>query len=570
VLGTRRPPRLRWLVALAVLAAPFVPIGNHRAAAAEPQITRVIRLPMADGVELEINLGGRGPLDNGRLPQRPVIAEFSPYGQSCCAEWAGPDFNYLQVHIRGTGDSDGSFDSLGIQSQRDTAAVLAWACRQPWSNGRLGLYGFSASAIMVYNSLHLPLPCVQSAVLGAGTHELYRDLMVPGGVPNFLPALGVLALIGAPSLAAGPARLQRAPLTALTTFKGMFEMGRSFQKHPRLDSWWRERGMRGNVNKIPILMVTGFYDVESRGPFEAFKELRSEGAHLMVVGAHDGVPAGTGGSDATRRRWFDRFLRGVDNGVDREPAVQLWMSDGDREDMLAGRFVKTAADNWPVPGTRWASLSLDADRSLHFGAGKPARHSYVEVPSLPTATDPHTTALLGYFNNMPALTNMTIPESLGLSYTTKPFASDVVAAGPASLELDLSSSAHQTDVWAVISDVSPDGKAHPVATGRLRTSYPEIDRARSLVDATGAIVQPYGRYDRYRPAPIGEVRRYRVEFWPIGNRFRAGHRLRLHVLGASAYSSPHTPIVNTVRVGGPNGSRLLLPVLPGSNLAFAP
>jgi predicted acyl esterase len=60
-----------------------------------------------------------------------------------------------------------------------------------------------------------------------------------------------------------------------------------------------------------------------------------------------------------------------------------------------------------------------------------------------------------------------------------------------------------------------------------------------------------------------------VEFWPIGNRFRAGHRLRLHVVGASAFSLPGVPALNTVSVGAGSGSRLLLPVLPGSDLGEA-
>ena len=63
--------------------------------------------------------------------------------------------------------------------------------------------GFSASAITIYNSLHLKLPCVKTAVLGSGTYELYRDLLVPGGISNLVPGAGVLALIGAPALAQG-------------------------------------------------------------------------------------------------------------------------------------------------------------------------------------------------------------------------------------------------------------------------------------------------------------------------------------------------------------------------------
>jgi predicted acyl esterase len=224
-------------------------------------------------------------------------------------------------------------------------------------------------------------------------------------------------------------------------------------------------------------------------------------------------------------------------------------------------------------------MTLDAQRSgtatsfndgtLHTGPAPSATQSYVEVPSLPTATDPHTTSLLGAFNSSPNLTDMTLVEPLGLSYTTEPFATDVVAAGPASLELVLSSTAPETDIFTVVSDVAPDGTAHPVATGRLRTAYPGVDLSRSLVDDTGAIVQPYGRYDQPDPAPIGQERRYHVELWPIGNRFQSGHRLRLHIVGASAFHQPSLPALNTIRLGGGDGSRLLLPLLPGSDIGSA-
>jgi predicted acyl esterase len=186
----------------------------------------------------------------------------------------------------------------------------------------------------------------------------------------------------------------------------------------------------------------------------------------------------------------------------------------------------------------------------------------VPLPSLPTATDPHTTSLLGIFNGSPTLTDLTLVEPLGLSYTTEPFTSDVVAVGPASLEVLVTSTSPGTDLYAVVSDVSPDGVAHPVATGRLRTAYPTIDLARSLVDDAGNVVQPYGDFSAKTPPPPGTEQRYHVELWPIGNRFEAGHRLRLHLVGASAYHAPTAPGANLVRVGGADGSRLLLPVAP--------
>jgi hypothetical protein len=111
----------------------------------------------------------------------------------------------------------------------------------------------------------------------------------------------------------------------------------------------------------------------------------------------------------------------------------------------------------------------------------------------------------------------------------------------------------------VISDVSPDGVAHPISAGRLRTAYPDIDLGRSLRDpVTGAIVQPYNVFDQRRPAAALSWRKVFVEFWPIGNRFRRGHRIRLHIVGASGYYMT-LPTVNRIRTAG---SRLMLPVLP--------
>ncbi|MDX6616003.1 MAG: uncharacterized protein QOD60_1094 [Solirubrobacterales bacterium] len=558
---------------LAVVAAALAMATASPAGAA--QVTDNARFTASDGVSLQTTLTGEAPLG-----PRPTIVEFSPYGRGSGTLDAGPDFNYLLVQIRGTGDSDGQFDALGPRTQADVAEILQWACGQPWSDGNLGINGFSASAITIYNSLHLPLPCVRAAVLKSGTFELYRDLLYPGGVSNLLPGAGVLALIGAPALAQGGDRLARNPVSSLDTIQGLTGAGLSVLEHPTLDDWWRERGFRGDVNHLPILMIDGFYDVESRGAFQAFQQLRGDGAHLTVIGAHDGAPAGTDGGAGEAAAWFDHYLRGTPNGVDTSPKVKLWMADGDREDLLAGKFARYDGNDWPIPGTRWESLSLSAERSgtarsLNDGTLDPARpaeavtQSYPAIPSLPTSTDPHNTAIVGGFGAnalavaLPSLTEMALAEPLGLSYTTAPFAADVLSAGPASLELRLSSTAPETSIWAVLSDVAPDGTAHPLTSGRLLSSDPDVDTGKSLTDPqTGDIVQPYGVYDHKSPAAIGESRLYRVELWPLGNRFQAGHRLRLDVIGASAASLPSLPAVNTITVGGPQGSRLLFPVLP--------
>src|SRR3954467_15060074 len=183
-------------------------------------VSQDIRFTASDGVSLATTVTG-----DTSLAARPTIVEFSPYGRGSQTIDPGPAFNMLLVQIRGTGDSDGSFDALGPRTQQDVAEVLRWACAQPWSAGTLGLNGFSASAITIYNSLHLPLPCVKAAVLKSGTHELYRDLIYPGGVSNLVPAAGVMGLIGAPALAQAPARLQRDPASGLGTISGLAGTG---------------------------------------------------------------------------------------------------------------------------------------------------------------------------------------------------------------------------------------------------------------------------------------------------------------------------------------------------------
>jgi uncharacterized protein len=552
-------------VALAALLSATV----AGAPAGAAQVSRDVRFTASDGVSLQTTITGAAP-----LVARPLIVEFSPYGRASGTVDPGPAYNQLLIQIRGTGDSDGRFDALGDRTQADVAEVLGWACHQPWSDGKLGLNGFSASAITIYNSLHLALPCVRTAVLKSGTHELYRDLLYPGGVSNLVPAAGVLGLIGAPALAQSPARLGRDPASGLDTAAGLMATGLNGLQHQSLDAFWRERGIRGDVNHLPILMIDGFFDVESRGAFQAYQQLRGDGAHLLVVGAHDGAPAGTDGGAEDTRAWFDHYLRGIENGIDQQPRVKLWLADGDREDGLAGRFVRFDAGDWPVPGTRWERLFPAPGRSLRDSPQPRATvQSYPVLPSLPTNSDPPNTAIIGAATNplanaLPPLTEMTLSEPLGLAYTTRPLAADVLSAGPLSLELRLSSTAPETAIWTVVSDVWPDGKAHPVASGRLLSSYPRIDAARSLRDDRGDIIQPYGRYGHPLPAAIGHERLYRVELWPIGNRFRAGHRIRLHILGASAASEPGAPAVNSIRVGGRRGARLLFPVLPGSHLAF--
>src|SRR3954451_7971217 len=244
---------LRLIVGCVATLVALVPAAPAHAA----RTSQDMRFTASDGVSLQTTLTGEAP-----LAPRPTIVEFSPYGDNSGTFTPVPAYNFLLIQIRGTGDSDGRFDALGARTQADVVEALRWACRQPWSNGDLALNGFSASAITVYNSMHLALPCVRAAVLKSGTFELYRDLLWPGGIHNFAVGVGVLGVIGAPALQQGPSRLQRHPASGADTAAGLTDAGMQAFNHTTLAAWWRERGFRGDVNHLPILMVDGFFDVE--------------------------------------------------------------------------------------------------------------------------------------------------------------------------------------------------------------------------------------------------------------------------------------------------------------------
>jgi putative CocE/NonD family hydrolase len=539
-------------------------------------VTEDLEFTASDGVTLHAAVGGEGS-----LAPRPTIIEFSPYAPGCCASLAGPAYNYVQVHARGTGRSEGQWSATGPRDQADVAEFLSWACKQPWSNGSIGLYGFSASAIVAYNAMDLELPCLKTAVMMSGTADLYRDLLYIGGIPNHTPGAYVLTAVGGGTLAAGPSRMQR-PETAFDPAPGFAAMIADYQRHPTFDDYWQDRTLNPSKLSVPILADAGFYDVESRGAFEAFKLTRHLGSHLIVLGAHDGHPEGTGGPFPHYKRWFDHHLLGLANGVDAEPAVQAWLGKGSRRELLDGNVVKRTGEDWPLPGTRWTALHLSGERSgtaqsINDGTlsaepvAEAVDHSYPAVPSNPIASDVNTTATVagtggGGFtfddglSLIPGSREMNQAEPSSLTYTSEPLTEAVDAVGPASLHVRMASTAPETDIHAVVADVWPDGSAHPVALGRLRTSYPETIEARSVRDPeSGEVVQPYNDFGAKSPAAPGEARDYSVEFWPIGNRFEAGHRIRLYLTGTALYATPPAPGLNTVTAGGPARSRLLLP-----------
>jgi predicted acyl esterase len=549
------------------------------ATAGAAEVSQTQSFQASDGKKLNVIIRGEAP-----LTARPIAVEFSPYAPTDTMWKFGPAYNRVTVQVRGTGLSEGQWDAIGPRDQKDVSEALGWLCSQSYSNGHIGIFGFSASAMAAYNSMKYPMPCVDAAALGAGSNSLYRDLLYPGGIPNLIPTLAVGLGVGAPMLGANISPDGNLGRVA-DSVAGLLAIGANFLARPTEDSWWKGHNYATGPNNFPVLAATGFYDVESRGAFENFKLLKNSnpGSKLLVQGAHDGSPNNLPIPFAEYERWLDHYVRGVDNGAEDEPNVRLYLGKGGHPALRGGSWSRVDSQTWPVAGTRWQSLYLsggrigDASRSRNDGGlasaaprgpwwmpGLPTTSDYPAVSSLVLSSDINTIATVGDIALQPLISKINGADAASNTFTTPTLTQDIETAGPASLEVYLSSTAPETDIHAVIADVHPNGDAYPLSQGRLRTSFPNVDNARSVKDGNGNVVQPFNDFSAKQfQAPL-VPRRYQVEFWPIGNRFQAGHRLRLYIMGTSPLMLPPLPGSNTVWMGTNMPSRLLLPVLPGS------
>jgi putative CocE/NonD family hydrolase len=569
----------------------FVTLGAgapHPAASTAPFSSESFSFTSYDGVVLHASLGWFGSLS-----PRPLIVEDSPYAPDVSTlQWSGDAFNYLELQWRGTGLSAGSLDSTGTQDQQDLSDFLGWACNQSWSNKSIGLYGFSASAIVVYNSMHLPLPCVKAASLMSGTVDLYRDLLYIGGVPSPVVGFAVEGLILAPWMENLITRATTEPTTIPASVSGLATAPLQVGANMTEDAFWNERTFQGDPNHIPVLADDGFYDVEERGAVHAFLDTQGDGSHLIFMGAHDGNPAGVS-PFPEYTAWFDHYLLGAANGVDTQPTVQALLSNGNREQFLADNVTSVSGSGWPLAGTNWTDLFLSPAKSgsvqsLNDGTltlspdPTGTTQSYPFIPSVASETDVHSIAAVSsdgvdqaatYF---PQLTDMQLSGPTSLTYTTPPLSQPVDAIGPVGLDLYASSTEPVTDLVAVVADVWPDGTAYPVATGWLRTDYPNVDlsdypntnQPKTLVEK-GEIVDPYNDFTSQDPALPGTRREYHVEVLPIGNHFAVGHRIRLYILGTPGDMQGSPPGLDTLSLGGVTLSHLVFPTVGQTSLSTA-
>lgn len=480
---------------------------------------------------------------------------------------------HLTVNARGTGKSEGDHAiHFSTQEQKDVADTIEWAATQPWCNGNVGMIGMSYFAAIQYLAAAQQPPHLKAIFPYLGFTDLYRHFAYHGGAFHsgfFAPYytfVGSTQKVSMPPLLRHLASyfLNRTWIQQRITrffFKNEEKMPQ--QMHPE-ESWmqdfaqlafdelndgpfYREKSAWPVLDciQVPVCIGTNWANpgIHMRGAFQAWSGIHAP--KKLFIGPPD--PRWPWSNyHGELLAWYDHYLKGIDTGVDEQPAVRYWLQGAD--------CWKSASD-WPIPGT--TALRLHLASTSEKSGDLHALQS--EVPADETSAK---------FAAVPR--GMLYPKELEkyttqiLTYLTEPWTEETEVAGPIRLQLTLASTAIDTHIVARVSDVSPQGNIRLLSFGWLQASHRKVDKELSRSDE---IIHEHRCAEPLTPGvPVTLA----FSLTPTANLFKKGHRLRLEIgsrpdlLKATVfdrfiyfpYEAPPYPARNTVFHGGSSASYL--------------
>ncbi|MFC3068910.1 CocE/NonD family hydrolase [Phenylobacterium soli] len=526
-------------------------------------------IPMRDGVRLAADLFR--PTTGGKLAAErlPVIWMHTPYnrrdyrGQPTVERYPGYamqlvkyGYNVAVVDFRGLYASEGR--NVGYNrgewrgaARTDAYDVTEWFARQPWSSGRIGMWGCSATGGSQMQAATTRPPSLKAIMPMSAEFDAYPFVQL-GGVQSPPRSTASAAQANAERDA------QAAPVDGAD---GAAELKAAVAGHARNveqvgsapfrdsiapgvgEAWW----MRSSPSTYLAALRNGEFGVYAvanweeagtrHGAFRTFRNLPNTKL-LVGPGTHcdwSGVKADTG-FDITieELRFFDHWLKGVDNGVMREPRVTYYTYN-----RPADAPWRTAA-SWPPREAVAQTFRLGAgalDKGLQGESAAGEDHALTAAPAPSSST----------FIETPAG---------GLSYETAPLAADLEITGDPLLRLWVSTEGSDVDVLATLEDVAPDGAAVTrQMVGRLRASHRAL--APAPYDNLGLPWHSHRQADA-RPMPRGEPQELAFDLLPMSYLFKAGHRVRLRLTFADPQGRVGLPV--SVHRGGETASFISLPV----------
>jgi putative CocE/NonD family hydrolase len=521
-------------------------------------VEKDVRIAMRDGVPLTADVWR--PVADSTVP---ALVQRTPYNKEMSASpevmrLTRAGYAVVVQDVRGRYASGGVFDPFR-QEASDGEDTIGWAAAQPWCSGDVGMLGPSylgAAQLLAAARQPARLKAIAPSITASDYHEgwTYQGGALQLGFivtwATMILGLGDVAArlgrgeaqpadIGA--VVAASDRLgdlfRHSPTDSLSHLDEIAPYWRDWLGHPAYDAFWRSLAPRERYADVtvPALNIGGWYDLFLSGTLENYRGLRAHGTGAaresrLIVGpwAHANMTAdfperayGMGGgallSDLTGRqiRWFDRHVRGIDNGLDAEAPGRVF---------VMGANTWRDAEDWPLPESHVTPLYLhssgaantaagDGILSFDAPAGEQPSDTYRYDPSDPVPTVGGATFLPGLTigaNAGPRDQRAVEARDDVLCFTTTPLEEELTVIGPIELVLHASSSARDTDFTAKLVDVHPDGRAEILCDGILRGRY---------------------RVSLSDPRPMEPDRPYalRIDVGATANVFAAGHRIRLEI-----------------------------------------
>ncbi|MFK5582219.1 CocE/NonD family hydrolase [Serinicoccus sp. LYQ131] len=471
---------------------------------------RDLWIPMADGVRLRARVwlptGAEG------IPV-PVLLEYLPYRLDDWTSvrdserhpyYAAHGYASVRVDVRGTGSSEGLFeDEYSPVELDDGVAVVEWLARQPWSSGAVGMVGISWGG---FNSLQIAErapEALKAVVTVCSTDDRYdNDVHYVGGAVLAIDMAGwagtMLAFASRPPRpeVVGPGWVQR----WRERLQHQRPLGPVWLAHQERDGYWRHGSVSENYAGIraAVLAVGGWADPYRDAVLRLLTRLDAPVKGIIGPWSHQypdrGLAPGPGIDFLGETlRWWDRWLKGADTGVEAEPDLRAWVTDpGPPAPYVAEQQGRWVGVDWPGEVPR---------RELTLGHGR------VTVRS-PWATGQDAGRFFPFGNpaDLPPDQRAEDGRSVCLDHPVGEVAVELL--GTAVARLRLRSTHDRGHVVVRLCDVAPDGPSTLVSRGVL-----------NLLKRDGM--------DRSVPLPVGEDVEVEVPLVAAGHHFRPGHRIRV-------------------------------------------
>lgn len=493
--------------------------------------------------------------------------------------------------VRGSGASFGRFEGLFSDAEtRDAYEITEWLAAQPWSDGNVGMYGGSYLGITQYMAASEAPPSLKAIFPRVAAFDMY-DVLYPGGVyrDDMIRHWDQLTQQmdlewPAPRVDADVEGVMMRE--AREAHRENWDTSEEYAAGPFRDYAspslaWLEDGNPTAVleairrAKVPAYHAGGWYDV-----FVLDATLwwaNYEGPQKMVIGAwaHGGMPDEALMRERARlgaveqHRWFDYWLKGIDNGIMDEPPIHYAVIDD------PGEWRWESAETWPPADVEPTPFYLregpsGSVESVNDGAlvesGPPSgQESAYDVYRVDSTTTTGTASR--WDNAVGAAPIMQYPELAAndrksLTYTTAPLERNLTVTGHPVATLFVTATAEDADFYVLLEEVGPEGDVRYVTEGVLRGSHRAL--AEAPWDNLGLPFQRSFREDRV-PLPSDEPTELVMDLHPTSTVFNAGHRIRVTIMGADADNTVPPPVrpLPTIRIhrSAEYPSRVELPVV---------